>query len=172
MENEKPAVLFFPIVLVLKKGIYDAFCDAFSTRPPFPWEPHPTHPTLLKLLTLTLTPHYRQTQLYHHLVAVVSVDLTTNTFWPTMWSVDCLLDFWTEKPGDGDAFRRTRIDGWNKCQLPHPLINWLIYQQICGDSYWQTQIYGWRIRAVSISSETSIFTCQSIDQFIDLSTYR
>ena len=58
------------------------------------------------------------------------------------WSVDCLIGFWTEKPGYGDAFRWTRIDGWEKWQLPHPLNTWSIYQRRSGDYYWRTQIDG------------------------------
>ena len=80
MDIEKPAVGFTPIVLVLKKGICDAFCDAFATIPPFSCETCQTRPTMPKILTLTLKPHSCRTKLYHHLVAVGPVDLTTDTF--------------------------------------------------------------------------------------------
>ena len=46
------------------------------------------------------------------------------------------------QPGDRDAFRRTRIDWWNKCQLPHPFIIWPIYQRRLRDAYQRTQIDG------------------------------
>ena len=162
MEIENPAVGFSPIFLVLKKGICDAFFDAFATRPPFPWELHMTRQTLPTLLTLTLKPHSRQTQLYHHLVAVGSVDLTTDTFRTTLRSVDCLIGFWKEHPVDRDEFLRTCIDGWNKCQLPHPLITWPIYQWIHGDAYRRTQIDS--DGRVYFKYHTSIFTYQLINQ--------
>ena len=94
-----------------------------------------------------------------------------DTFQPTLWSVDCLTDFWTKNLGDGDAFRRTRIDRWNKCQFLHPFITWPIYQQRRGDAYRQTKIDGWRGQAVSISNPRHQYSPinWSIDQFIDLS---
>ena len=143
----------FPIVLVIKKGDLWRFCGVILTRPTFPCRPRWTHPTLLTLLTLTLTPHSLQTQLYQHLVAVGSVGLKRDKFWPTLWSIDFLIDFWTEKPGDGDAFRWTRIGRWKKCQITHPFITWPIYQQICGDAYQRTKIYGWQGWAVSIFNQ-------------------
>ena len=84
---------FFRLFWYSKKGICDAFCDAFVTRSPFPWKTHLTHPTLPTLMNMTLTPHSRHTYLYHHLVAVGSVDFTTDTFRPTLRSVDCLIGF-------------------------------------------------------------------------------
>ena len=93
-------------------------------------------------MTLTLTPHSWRTQLYHHLVEVGSVDLKTYNFQSTLRSIDCLIGFWTEQRGDGDAFWRTHIDGWKKWQLPHPLITWKIYQQRRGDAYLRTEING------------------------------
>ena len=142
MDIENPAVGFFPIILVLKKGICDDFCDAFAIRPPFPWEPRPTSPTLPKPLTVTLTPHSLQTHLYHHLVAVGSVNLTMDTFWLTLRYVYFLVGFWTEKPLDVDKFRWMIIYGWKKCQLLHPLITWPIYQRRCGYAYQQKKING------------------------------
>ena len=143
----------FLIFWYSKKGICYDFCDTFATRPPFPWDPFITCPTLQTLLNLTLTPHFRHTHIYHHLVAVVSVDLKMYTFRPTFLSIDWPIGLWTEKPGDRYAFQRTRIDGWNKCQLPHQLITWPIYQHRRGDAYQRTQIDGWRGRAVYISNQ-------------------
>ena len=80
MDIEKRAVGYFPIFWYSKKGVCDAFCDAFATRPPFPCQKRPARLTLTTLLNLTLTPHSLQTHLYHHLVAVVSVYLKTDTF--------------------------------------------------------------------------------------------
>ena len=80
MDIENLVVGFFPIVFYSKKGICDAFCGAFLTIPPFPYEPRPTRPTLVIFITLKLTPYSLQTQLYYHFVAVGSVDLTTDTF--------------------------------------------------------------------------------------------
>ena len=80
MEIKNTAVGFFPMFWYSKKGICDAFCNAFATRPDFPWELLPTCPTLLTVLTLTLTPHSFRTQLHHHLVALGSVGFTTYTF--------------------------------------------------------------------------------------------
>ena len=176
MEIEKPAVGFlFGFFGTQKKGICDAFCDVFATRLPFPCKPRCTRPTLptLMTLTLTLTPHSQQTKLYHYLVAVGLVDLTTDTFRPTFLSVDCLIGSWTEKLGDGNVFWWTRIDWWKKYQLPHLLINWPIYQQRCGDAYQRTQIDGCGgAGRVYFKSEASISTYWSIDQSIDLSTER
>ena len=78
--------------------------------------------------------------MYHHLVALVSVDLTTDNFRSTLRIIDCLVGFLTDQPGDRYAFRRTQIDGWKRCQLPHPLITWTIYQRIQQDAYWRKKI--------------------------------
>ena len=140
MEIENPAVGFSPSFWYSKKGICETFWEAFATRPPFPCNPRLKRPALTTLMNLKLTSHSRQTQLYHHLLAVVSVDLKTDIFRPILWFVDCLIGFWTENPGDGDTFLWTRIGGWNLCQLPHPLITWPIYQRRRIDAYQRTQI--------------------------------
>ena len=142
VESEKLAVGFFLLFWYSKDGICDAFYDAFATRPPFPWDPRPTCPTLTTILTLKLTPRSWQTRLYFCLVSVGSGNFTTDTFHPTLRSVDYLIGFWTEQPEDRDAFRRTRIDGWKKCQLTHRLVSWPIYQQRREDAYLRTQIDG------------------------------
>ena len=127
MEIEKPEVEFSQLFWYSKKGIFDAFCDALATSPPFTWYPRPTLMTLTRVLNMKLTPHPWRTHMYHHLVAVVLVYLTTETFRPTLQSVNCLIGFLTEQPVYGDAFWQTLIYGWKKCQLPHTLINWPIY---------------------------------------------
>ena len=89
---------------VQKKGICDAFSDVFTNRPPFPCDPRPTCLTLTTLLTLTLTPHSRRTHLYPHLVAVGSVDLTTDNFWIDI--ADYWLPHWFL---NGSAGRQRRV---------------------------------------------------------------
>ena len=94
MGIEKQTAGFFSNFWVLKKGICDAFWNAFATRPPFTCEPRPTHPTLPELMNLKLTPHSRQMHLYHHLVIVGSVDFTMEKFQPKWRSVDLLIYIW------------------------------------------------------------------------------
>ena len=73
MEIEKSAVGIFSIILVLKKEICDAFCDAFLSRPLFSCELCRTCPSLTTTMNLTLIPNSLQTQMYHNLVALVQL---------------------------------------------------------------------------------------------------
>ena len=80
MDIEKPVVGFSPNLFgTQKKGICDAFCNTFASRPTFPWYPRPTQPTMPTLMNLVLTTHYLRKQLYNHLLEVGSVDLKTDT---------------------------------------------------------------------------------------------
>ena len=154
---------FFSSFWYSKNGICDAFCDAFATIS--------TRPTLPTLMTLTMTPYSRWTQMYHYLVALVSVYLTMDTFRPTLLSVDCFIGFWTEQPGDGDAFWQTHIYGWKKCQLTHLLITWPIYQWRRGYAYWRKQIEGDRDGSC-LFQIPYINICLSIDWSISWSIYQ
>ena len=80
MEIENPAVGFSQFFWYYRRGICDNFCDAFATRPTFPCKPRPSCTILPTFLTLTLTPHFRRTQLYHHLVTMGSVNFLNGLF--------------------------------------------------------------------------------------------
>ena len=116
-----------------------------------------------------MIPHSCRTHMYHNLVPVVPVDLTTDTFHTTLWSVGCLIDFWTEQPGNGDEFQRICLTGERSVNF---LIRWLPDQSINRDT--ETPIDGHKktvagMGHVYLKSHASIFTYLLIDQLIDLS---
>ena len=87
--------------------------------------------------------------------------------------LDCLIDLWTEKPGDVDAFRRTRIDWWKKCQ-PFSSIDYMddLSTETRRPLSTDTNLGVMGTGHVYSKSDTLILTYRSINKLFDLSMER
>ena len=130
-----------------------------------------THPELPTLLTLTLTPHSRRTQLYCHLVAVGVVDW--ERVHPDRHCHPLFIDWYMN--GEAGRRRRDSTDAhwWVKEVSTFSFIDYL--DDLSMET--RTPIDGHKLTVTGTSgvyfkSQTSIFTYWSIDWSIDISIYK
>ena len=126
--------------------------------------------TLLTFLNIIITPHYLRTQLYHHLVAVRSVDLT-NGHILTYIAIYLLPDWFL----NGEAGRQRHLSMYANLQVKEvstsSSIDYLtgisteMQRRLSTDTNWQ-----WRYLSLSNSIHQYSPIDRSINQLINIST--